>query len=148
MEKTNQKVLPFLLILLCRPLEEPENLEPLEKTHGLGRFRIFQFMLLLSHDKPKKIKWKKEISLKECFSFYINPRMPHPICLRFSRKLLLWHEIIYMKCKAHWSVVLANLREKINWIAFWKGEIGSHLWNEYHLFRQVLPLITLLWLEK
>lgn len=25
--------------------------------------------------------------------------MPHPICLRFSRKCLLWHEIIYMKYK-------------------------------------------------
>lgn len=56
---TNQKRLPFLLILLSGPLEEPENLESVEKTHGLGRSGIFQPMLLLSHDKPKKVKKKK-----------------------------------------------------------------------------------------
>lgn len=128
---TNQKRLPFLLILLSGPLEEPENLESVEKTHGLGRSGIFQPMLLLSHDKPKKVKKKKKfkkICLKECCSFYMNPKMPHPICLKFSRKLLLWHEIIYMKCKTEWFIVLVKLGEKTNWIVFLKRELGSHLW--------------------
>jgi len=58
-----------------------------EKTPGLGRSGIFQPTLLLSNDKPKK--FKKEIYLKECFSFYMNPKMPLPTCLKFSRKLLL-----------------------------------------------------------
>lgn len=54
----NQKGLPLLLILLSGPLEDPENLESVEKTYGLGRSGIFQPMLLLSHDKPKKKKEK------------------------------------------------------------------------------------------
>lgn len=123
---TNQEGLPFLVILLSWPLEEPENLESVEKTHGLGRSGIFQPMLFLSHDQPKKKKKRK--SLEECFSFFMNPKMPHLICLKFSRKLLLWHKIIYMKCKTDWFVVLAKMGRKANWIAFLKISLGSHLW--------------------
>lgn len=99
----------------------------------------FPAHVLLSHDMPENLSNKKKIHLKECFSFCTSPKMPHPISLKFSRKLLLWHEIIYMKCKTDWFVVLAKLGRKTNWIVLLKRELGSHLWIITYLGKSCLP---------
>lgn len=127
-ENNNQaKRVCLWLILFSGPQEEPENLDCGEKAHDFGRSGIFQPMCFWVMTCQKNFLKKKSV-WKKCFSFCTSPKMPHPICLKFSRKLLLWHEIIYMKCKTDWFVVSAKLEGKTNWIVLLKRELGSHLW--------------------